>query len=358
MDFQTDNANYIKTLPFVADGITLKEDNDVENIFHEITRALSEFINRDLLGVVVIFGIFGNFLSIIVFSRLWGKDRRTTTYLLPLAVADLGALFYGLWSWIRTGLDGHSDGYYYMISENQFSVEAMAACKLIRYFNRSLTCISSYIIVAYTLERCIGVWFPLKVRVLVTTTRRHFIITIIMVSMFILNIPVLIYYDVFTWSKFDGPVCFFHDSNMADFEMFFLVEILDVLLPYSLPWLVISVGSVLIIIRVWQSRGVIRGKNRAEAQGLFSLLLIALLYLVTTLPYSVIWGLSSNFVYLRVEYFFLVTEMDYEDFLNLGLSATSISFVNHSSNFVIYACTLKIFKFELRKMFCGIGRQS
>jgi hypothetical protein len=337
-----------QTLPFLPNVITLP-DPAHENTFHKVILALSLFINRYLLGVVVIFGIFGNLLSILVFSRLWGKDRRTTTYLLPLAAADLGALLYGLWSWIRTGVNGKSDGYYYF---EPFSIEAKAACKMIRYINRSLTCVSSYIIVAYTLERCIGVWFPLKVRLLVTTTRRHFIIILIFISMLALNIPVLVYYKVHTYVRSNDLVCFFSDSTLGAFQMFFLVEILDVLLPYSLPWLIIFVASILIIVCVWRSRGAISstGKKRAEAQGLFSLLLVALLYLVTTLPYSVIWGLSSNFQYLGVEYSFMVTDQDYEALLSLGLSATGISFINNSFNFVIYACTLKVFKFEMKTM--------
>jgi hypothetical protein len=311
-------------------------------------RTVTEFTNKYLLGAVIILGIGGNILSIFIFWRCRSKDQVTVTYLAPLAVADLATLFYGAFSWVVSGILGKTNGYFFFIEVLSFGPQVV--CKVFRYQHRVCSCISSYLIVMFSLERCLGVWFPIKIHILMTRRRRRFMIGLMVVTMLVLSIPILVYYRVHYWSGTIDIACFFDVPELTNVQKYWMIEIIDKILPHKLPCVLILLLNILIIVGVWSARQNVSGKiimNKADSNGLISLLFISLLYLITTLPYVIVWGICDYFSYI-VDGFIGFSSEEVQVILMLGFFTTSFSMLNYCFNFLIYASSLKIFKDELK----------
>jgi hypothetical protein len=122
-----------------------------------------------------------------------------------------------------------------------------------------------------------------------------------------------------------------------------------------LPCLLILTFSILIIIglrRAKKETVAITGKVSNDRSSLVSLLLISLLYIVSTIPYVSVWG---YFNHVGVTSY---AKQQLEILFMIGLFTTSISMMNYSFNFLIYSFTLKIYKEELKSMFrCSTSKR-
>jgi hypothetical protein len=332
-----------------------------------LLRAATEFTNKYIIGVVIILGIGGNILSIIVFWRCRRKDQVTVTYLAPLAVADLATLIYGAFSWVVTGILGNTNGYFFF-SGSAFSFGPQVVCKVFRYQHRVSSCISSYLIVMFSLERCLGVWFPMKIHILMTRRRRRTFIGLMVVAMLLSNTPILVYFRVHYWGGTTNTGCFFDVPELTKIETYFLIEFNDIIVPHLLPCLLILVLNILIIAGVWSARKEVSGKSvmTKHDNTLNNLLFISLLYLITTLPFVIVWGICDYFNYIA-DGFIAFTPDEVQVMLMLGFFTTSFAMLNYCFNFLIYASSLKIFRDELslctgqirlwNQMRCHIGKE-
>jgi thyrotropin-releasing hormone receptor len=306
------------------------------------------------VGVVILLGLIGNILSIIVFWRCRSKDHVTVTYLAPLAAADLGALFYGAYTWIVNGVLGKTNGYYFF--EDHFSPGAHLLCKLFRYQHRVCSCISSYLILLFSVERCLGVWFPMHVHIAITNKRRKITLGLMMFSMLLLNIPILLYFRIHYWGSTMETTCLYDVPEFTNLQKYFLIEINYNIIPHTLPCFLILIINILIILGVWFARreasaNLNKGKNRVKSNNsLISLLFVSLLYVITTLPYVILWGMCNYLNYIAGKWVGFSPE-EIQLILMVGFFTTSFLMVNYCFNFLIYACSLNIFKNELRCMF-------
>jgi predicted membrane-bound dolichyl-phosphate-mannose-protein mannosyltransferase len=110
--------------------------------------------------------------------------------------------------------------------------------------------------------------------------------------------------------------------------------------------------SVLIIVKLRQierETAVITGKVRRDKSNLVSLLMVSLLYIVSTAPHVAVWGYFDYFDQYIGD-FLWHTQQEVTSIYMVGLFTTSISMANYSFNFLIYSCTLKIDRDELRLM--------
>jgi hypothetical protein len=328
---------------------TLKYTFDEPSLALEIIGKLTGFTSKYILGVVITLGIFGNILSIVVFLRCKRKDLVTVTYLTPLAMADLGTLLYGAYTWLVSGVLGRSSGYFFF--DDPFSLGPQIFCKAIGYIYRTSSCISSYLIVMFSFERCVCVWLPMQVHSLYSERRRKMLILIMVIIMSIVNVLIIAYYSVYKWGGTGVANCFYYVPHFSAIWIFLLVEIMDHAIPHILPCAFIFTLSVLIILGLWRAKRETKAvtKNVRNDSSLVSLLLICLLYIISVAPHSAVWGYCNYFNYIVGEWPGW-TPQEITAFLMMGYFATSFSMLNYSFNFLIYACTLKIYKQELRVM--------
>jgi hypothetical protein len=310
---------------------------------------LTTYFNKYVMGFIIVLGISGNILSIVVFGRCKSRDLVTVTYLTPLAYADLTTLFYGAYSWIVVGVLEEPEGYFFI--EPRMSLAPQLLCKCIRFVYRTSSCISSYILVLFSCERCIGVWFPLRV-LLITNKRRLAAISITIIVQFFVNIPVLISYSVYYVSGTTSVACYFVLPDFSKVGKFFFIQLLDSFIPHAFPCCLILTFSILIITGVRQAdrkTAAFTGRKPIDKANLVSLLLVSLLYIVSTLPYVTIWGYFDYFDHYLGD-FLWHTEQEATALYMLGLFSTSVSMMNYSFNFLIYSFTLKIYKDELKRI--------
>jgi Flp pilus assembly protein protease CpaA len=125
---------------------------------------------------------------------------------------------------------------------------------------------------------------------------------------------------------------------------------MDKVLPHALPCLLILTLSIVIMVglrRAKMETAAITGEVR-DRRSLVSLLLISLLYIVSTVPYVSVWGFFNHVIYRDVTSY---TPQRIEIVFTAGMFTTSISMMNYSFNFLIYSFTLKIYKEELKSIF-------
>jgi hypothetical protein len=326
----------------------VSEEGNVSNALLNVISQLSVYTNKYFLGFVIIIGISGNILSIIVFRRCKRRDLVTVTYLTPLAYADLITLLYGAYTWIVTGILEKSGGYFF--TESCFSLHAQIWCKCIGYVYRTSSSISSYILVLFSCERCIGVWLPLKVHSIITKHRRVVLITVMYLVQFIVYSPILVYYSLYYVSSSDMCNCFFQFPYRSAVIQYSIIELLDNFLPHALPCLLILTLSILIVIKLQKAErkaAAIRGKVRTDRSNLVSLLMICLLYIVCTAPHVAVWGYFDYFDQYIGD-FLWHTQQEVTVLYMFGRFTLSVAMLNYSFNFLIYSFTLKIYKDELR----------
>jgi hypothetical protein len=313
---------------------------------------VTKFIHRYILGAVIIFGIGGNILSVVIFWRCRRKDQITVTYLAPLAVADLGSLIWGAYSWVVSGIFGMTLGNFFI--EPPLSIGAQLVCKIFKYQYQVCTCISAYLIVMFSLERCLGVWLPMKIHIIATKGRRKCLIVLMMMAMLLLNIPILVYHGVHYWAGTDNLSCFYDVPDLTNTERYLLIQYSENILPFMLPCLLILVLNILIITGVWAARKEAALKahfSKNDTNSLISLLFISLLYLITTLPFVTAWGICDYFNYIAGGGGFVGwSSEEVQLLLMLALFTSSFSMINFCINFLIYASSLKIFRDELKRM--------
>lgn len=136
----------------------------------------TDWIANGVPPATIVFGVFGNVLTVLVLSRSTKKLCSTTLYLITLAVSDtLFLLNSPLRQWIR-----HTWKYDIRSSHE-------LVCKLTVWLTYGTLQYSSWLLVALTLERVVSVLWPHKVRVKCTGSTSKIVIALLFLFIFGLN---------------------------------------------------------------------------------------------------------------------------------------------------------------------------
>ena len=156
---------------------------------------LLDFLNLYYLAVIILFGMLGNALNFLVFTRTHLKLRSSSYYLAALALADLGFLVTLLVVWLNHfGVDlfnrpGFCQALVYLSSVSSCMsgtctlFNRCSASKLFHHFKLCKIQLMIYyfsstvwLTVAFTFERLIAVQYPLKRSYMCTVHRAKIII--------------------------------------------------------------------------------------------------------------------------------------------------------------------------------------
>ncbi|KAH3693255.1 B1 bradykinin receptor-like [Dreissena polymorpha] len=298
---------------------------------------------RVIPPILITIGTIGNAMTIFVLLRQ-KKMTSTAVFLCALALSDTLILFSApMPRWVLEiwGVD------LWGISN--------LGCKTIPYLAYSSFQISSWLIVAVTLERTACVLFPHKVRLGCSPRNAGLIIAIIVQAVFGINIIILVIFDV---NGYKG-ICYPSTKGYQDlFDNVY--RWIDITLRFGAPYPLLLIGNVIIVVELARSRSRRQRMNtsgQARDTRPVSLLLIGLsvAFLVTITPRSVCVVYSS---YQREKSKALASVDPYTAWYDaqyiyfLCEVAILVRFFNATFNFAIYVFSGSKFRAELRSVLC------
>ncbi|XP_060064991.1 probable G-protein coupled receptor 139 [Ylistrum balloti] len=299
--------------------------------------------------IILFIGILGNCLSLNVFLSKNMRGLSASTYLAAISSSDLLTLiFYVNVEWLRRGL-------VYLNSDVQVKfLDTTGVCQFQLYMSYVSRFLSAWLVVAFTVERYIGVCHPLRRRDICTpsSTRRIIITTSFVAVLLVIYKPVLS--GVHNGSSEGHPYCTSDPSH--DFLSFVLDSIFAVLITL-VPFLFITVLNVLIIRKLF-----IRNKRQKECKVVteesvikleFTVILLAIsfCFVVFNVPFFAVW--CRNFLHSKYVYKSVEQDMsdDIEYWQGILYITRTIFYMNYCINFFLYSITGAYFRREVRMLF-------
>ncbi|XP_064624107.1 neuropeptides capa receptor-like isoform X2 [Lineus longissimus] len=302
---------------------------------------LNKFFGAYLMLVVIIFGLVGNMFSIIIFVRQRRRNTAASVYLVSLAVSDTGNLVMSFQTWLHNGL--------FYVTNGDINIASGATdigCQLRIFVWNCFVFMSGYIIIAYSIERCVAVWYPLKVASLFTSRRRNIILVILLLISFTFYCPAFLTY-VSSTIQIQGIT-----RRLCSKEQGILPTwILEAFTVWLFNTNMVAPVCIVFIINTLIVAGVFRASNNMhfvkdskteilQRKLVKNLFIISLIYFLSMAPYVIFrWVdlITGAPVYL----------------LEWSTAISNFIVFNYAVNFIIYLCTLKYFRDDVRYLFCG-----
>lgn len=195
----------------------------------------NDWISTGLPPVIIVFGIFGNLLTIIVLNRSSKKLSSTALYLVCLAISDTLFLLNGpLRQWIRHTWEYDIRGAHEVV------------CKITVWLTYGTLQFSSWSLVALTVERVVSVLWPHKVRTSCTTSLSKVVVIVQFVSIFGLNIHWFYGLGTSSLKYYAVKTCM---PLYEDYSYFFhhIWHWINFVVAFALPFIILVIGNGIII---------------------------------------------------------------------------------------------------------------
>jgi len=289
---------------------------------------------------VVIFGLIGNFLSILVFSRKALRTRSCSIYFLALSMSDVNVLI----GYTIENLLFH--GYSIQLLSNSFM------CKTIIFLIYASTDISNYLLTLAAIDRCVLALNSPIHHLFCRQSTAKLMITFVVILFSLINSHFL-----FGFHIDENGSCLPTSSTYIDFYVNHYDSYIDIIKTVLIPFIIIFICNTFIIFKYTRRRNsliLIREKNRRrrekDRQLTWFLLSSSLLFIILSLPSEI-----NDFVRAHLSQNF---QMNY----SCQLWATTTLFIlihqiNHASHFYVYTLTGPIFREEFQKLICFFQKQ-
>ncbi len=328
------------TTPITHD---MTEDKDEKLIYYD--EIIEARIYTYCPPFILIFGIFGNILSFLVFSMKQTRKVVSSFFFRCLAISDIVSLLplteYFLFLW----------------SVDSISINVWA-CNIISYLMRLSKTTSAWLLVFISIERCVGIYLPHKAKVLITNKRARVAFALLFIILMFVYSPVLVLfktkikYDIFRNRYY--PDCSKTTKYVPQYKEIF--PWLETILYSFAPFILLGCLNIAICIRLLKVRQdrqatlASDSKSDSNMAGLTAMLLLtSFSFIVLTLPDTIYYllktyiGFSSkdpgHSLYIKMKPF--------------RAMAFILHQLNHGINFVLYCMSGKRFRSEVKAMFCG-----
>ncbi|KAL8575277.1 hypothetical protein ACOMHN_001822 [Nucella lapillus] len=294
-----------------------------------------------LLPILIVFGLFGNVMTILIVKRLRESRSTLDNYFLCLAMSDSCFILTGpLPIWVQSVFDFH------MRALNAFT------CKLNIFIFNATAGISAWLVVALVVQRALSVVWPHRVGVICTVKKTW--ITILAI-VFILSVA---YSHLFYGQTKRGNACGFEDDYMS-----FLLNVwvkLDVFLFSVVPLTCMMISNTVLVVKLRTSVK-LAGEQFATSEKqqnerertvntvTLTALLVSVSFIVLTLPIAA-WNASKYTVIDNTVQ--SVDQKVFDYFFQAVLYC--VFYINFSINFYLYCLTGRRFRDEFRKIVCGL----
>lgn len=287
--------------------------------------------------VIFVVGLIGNSLSLAVFTSKSLRTLSASSYLAALSIADISSLlFYVLIEWLRRGLE-----HIHTKAKLDF-LDMTGFCQLFLYMAYLSRLMSSWVIVAFTIERFVGICYPLR------SFRRG--AKKMLLSMLGVSTLLVLYKPILSgeYIKSGKTVC----GSNPDFKI--LSFALDGVFAVSItliPFLIISILNTLIarklFLRNKESKDLFSDDSKIRLEFTVILLAISFFFIAFNLPYSVVWARN----YFCHSYSGSTADIENIEYWNGILTITRVIFyMNYCVNFFLYSITGKYFRTALVQM--------
>ncbi len=235
-------------------------------------------------------GIFGNFLSIIIFMKWKQNESTARIYYIAMAVADINTIIsYAFQKWIGFFAKLLTKGKMNIMLEsisNPF-------CKMVRFVWHSNGLISDWILIIYAFERLLSISFPFLRNRMITTGKAKINCFLIAIIAFIIYLPIF-----FTgiYELKDGN-CFFdiNNLNITVGIWFWSVWLLQSPVP---PVILVILNLILLkklIAHFAQRKDIVskalstRAIDSSEVKAVIDLIVLSAINFIFSMP-TIIWG--------------------------------------------------------------------
>ena len=289
-----------------------------------------------IVPFILICGVIGNILTLVVLRGKLFRSSPSSAALGALALADIGVLCsVGVNHWLSISLRIHLNNMSWW------------SCKLFSYAITTTQQLSTSFLVLTTLERVIGVWFPLKIKVWVTRKRMVRVCLILALVVLIAYFPVIL--DMFINENLYG-MCTWGD-NPTTRTIFWWIE-LSLTGFIHLP--IIIIGNFLIILQLRYSakkrnEEMVHTGNKLDKSIVVMLVSIGVIFLLTVVPRKLFYvGLEYGIWYdfqalVDHRYFALIK------FVNNILDV--LQYLSSAINFAAYCLSGSRFRAAFKALF-------
>lgn len=321
--------------------IMYSEKNSSSNYTTQCTFNVSTFL-RYAGTFVVIFGLIGNFLSILIFSRKTLRTRSCSIYFLALSMSDIIVLI----SYTIENLLYH--GYGIQLLSNSFM------CKIVIFLIYASTDISNYLLTLAAIDRC----------VLISNSATHYQFcrqstAKIMIACVVILFSLINCHFLFGFQVDHNGSCLPTSATYIDFYVHHYDSYIDIIKTVLIPFIIIFICNTFIIFKYSRrrhsltSKSSIRRKSRRrkekDRQLTWFLLSTSILFILLSLPSEI-----NDFVRTHLSENF---QMKYACQLWAGTTLfILIHQTNHASHFYVYTLTGPIFRKEFQKLICFLQK--
>lgn len=222
-------------------------NNVTENSTQELLDVYtsSKWLNTICITLITLFGIFGNTISIRIFSsKSYSNLKPLKYYLIMLSMSDLGVLVFHYFdftfrSWINL------TGAY--TSKWNFVDKSILCCKLVPYMRNICRTLSVYVLLLLTFQRFISLHFPLMNKKLNSIQLNKKIIVVLVVFSFVLNANNLIL-NTLVRHEINGE--FYCTIEERYLHLQFNFEICFIVFTILIPTILIFLFSVILFVKI------------------------------------------------------------------------------------------------------------
>jgi hypothetical protein len=317
--------------------------NDEKNSSIQCTSDVSSFL-RYAGTFVVIFGLIGNFLSILVFSRKALRSRSCSIYFLALSLSDINVLI----GYTIENLLYH--GYNIQLLSNSFM------CKTIIFLIYASTDISNYLLTLAALDRCVLVSYsPIRYRFCRKSTAK------IMITSVLILFSVINSHFLFGFQIDKNGSCLPKSGLYIAFYNHHYDSYIDIIKTVLIPFIIIFICNIFIIFKYTRRKSSLtlnsttrrrsRRRREKDRQLTWFLFSTSILFILLSLPSEI-----NDFVRTHLSENF---QTHYA--CPLWASASLLILmqqINHASHFYVYTLTGPIFRKEFQKLICFFRKQT
>ncbi|KAH3897309.1 hypothetical protein DPMN_021497 [Dreissena polymorpha] len=285
--------------------------------------------------VVLVLGLIGNILSFAVFMTKTMRKVSASTYLAALSAADINTLvFYVLVEWLRRGLPHVNSG-----TSLQF-LEAEGVCQIQLYISYISRFMSSWIVVAFTVERFVGVCYPLR---LMRRKSRRVLLGLLMTGALL-----VLYKPILSGSISIGlyPFC---GARKESTHVSFILDSMFGVVTYFLPLMIITILNLLIVrtlfLRKKRAFNLFNEVTKMRLEFTLILFVISFFFIAFNLPFFIVW------FHMQITFQPGLHHEASDFWPGVMMITRTVFYLNFCSNFFLYSITGAYFRTELACLF-------
>ncbi|UJR29960.1 hypothetical protein I4U23_017507 [Adineta vaga] len=196
--------------------------------------------------VLTTLGIIGNILSILIFLSPRYRRQSSHFYLLSLALSDLCFLIINL---IEDTFRNHNELYHSRI--NILDRSSTIICILVQYARNTTRLLSSWIIVAFTIERLLVVFYPLKRAIICRRKIARCVVLLLFLACILINFNVPLHYGIIKASDLPDEKETICDIIPILRSIYMRFAIGSMIAVYLVPMCIITIINMLICCKLW-----------------------------------------------------------------------------------------------------------